>query len=371
MRSGELAPGFVHDRFSAFYPLAAASPVIQRLELERFGLRWCRAPLPLAHPTPEGGCAVLSTDVDETAASLDDYSPGDGDAWRALYARWQRVGRHVIDALFTPFPPVRAGARLGLALGPTGLGPFARFSMVPVRTLADETFRGPGGGLLLAGNAMHADFAPESTLSGFFGWMLASLGQEHGFPVPEGGSGKLTEALVRRLESRGGRVVCDTPVTGIEVRGRRAVAVRTADGDEIGVTRAVLADVGAPALYGKLVRPEHLPARILDGMQRFQYDHGTFKVDWALDGPVPWTAPAARRAGTVHLADSMDHLSEVAMHLATDRIPARPFCLVGQMTTTDPTRSPAGTETLWAYTHVPRHVRGRRRWRPHRQVGRA
>ena len=138
---------------------------------------------------------------------------------------------------------------------------------------------------------MHADFAPESTLSGFFGWMLASLGQEHGFPVPEGGSGKLTEALVRRLESRGGRVVCDTPVTGIEVRGRRAVAVRTADGDEIGVTRAVLADVGAPALYGELVRPEHLPARILDGMQRFQYDHGTFKVDWALDGPVPWTAP--------------------------------------------------------------------------------
>jgi phytoene dehydrogenase-like protein len=358
VRSAELAPGFVHDRFSAFYPLAAASPVIRGLELERFGLHWRRAPLALAHPTPDGGCAVLSTDVDETAASLDDVSPGDGDAWRALYARWQRTGRHVVDALLAPFPPVRAGIRLGLALGPTGVGPFARFSLVPVRSLAAELFRGEGGGLLLAGNAMHADFAPESTLSGFFGWMLASLGQEHGFPVPEGGSGKLTEALVRRLESRGGRVVCDTTVTGIEVRGGRAVAVRTAGGDEIGVTRAVLADVGAPALYGGLVRPEHLPARVLDGMQRFEYDHGTFKVDWALDGPVPWSAPAARRAGTVHVADSMDHLSEVAMQLATGRIPGRPFLLVGQMTTTDPTRSPAGTETLWAYTHVPRHPRG-------------
>ena len=189
--------------------------------------------------------------------------------------------------------------------------------------------------------------------------MLASLGQEHGFPVPEGGSGKLTEALVRRLESRGGAVVCDTPVTGIEVRGRRAVAVRTAGGDEIGRDAARCSPTWVrPRSTAGSCAPSTCPARILEGMKQFQYDHGTFKVDWALDGPVPWTAPAARRAGTVHLADSMDHLSEVAMQLATDRIPARPFCLVGQMTTTDPTRSPPGTETLWAYTHVPRDVRG-------------
>jgi phytoene dehydrogenase-like protein len=115
----------------------------------------------------------------------------------------------------------------------------------------------------------------------------------------------------------------------------------------------VLADVGAPALYGSLVREEHLPSRILDGMARFAYDYATVKIDWALDGPVPWVAEPARRAGTVHLGDSLDHLSDVATELATGRIPARPFVLIGQMTTSDPTRSPSGTESLWGYTHVP------------------
>src|SRR5712692_9657355 len=113
VRSGELTePGFTHDRFSAFYPLAAASPVIRGLHLEDFGLRWRHAPLALAHPTPDGECAVLSTDLDETAASLDNYAPGDGGAMRELYALWQRVSRHLLDALLTPFPPVRASVFL-------------------------------------------------------------------------------------------------------------------------------------------------------------------------------------------------------------------------------------------------------------------
>jgi phytoene dehydrogenase-like protein len=359
VRSGELTkPGFTHDRFSAFYPLAVASPVMRGLHLEDFGLRWRRAPVALAHPTPDGECAVLSTDIDETAASLDNYAPGDGDAWRELYARWQRVGHHLVDALLTPFPPVRAGGRLAAALGPREWARFLRFSLLPVRTMVDETFAGAGGGLLLAGNTLHTDLGPEMTLGGFFGWVLASLGQEHGFPVPEGGAGRLTDALVRRLEARGGRVVCSTAVTGIKVRGRRAVAVRTEDGDEIGVRRAVLADVGAPALYGGLVGAEHLPARVLDGMRRFTYDHATVKIDWALDSPVPWSADAVGRAGTVHLGESLDHLTEVSAQLATGHIPARPFVLIGQMTTSDPTRSPPGTEVLWGYTHVPHRTRG-------------
>ena len=359
VRSGELTePGFIHDRFSAFYPLAAASPVIRGLGLEEFGLRWRRAPLALANPTSDSGCAVLSTDVDETAASLDNYAPGDGAAWRELYARWQRVGRHLVDALLTPFPPVLAGARLAAALGPREWARFARFVLLPVRAMANETFSGEGGALLLAGNTLHTDLGPEQTLGGLFGWVLASLGQEHGFPVPEGGAGRLTDALVRRLEARGGQVICSTAVTSVEVRGRRAVAVRTEHGDEIGVGRAVLADVGAPALYGSLVRAEHLPARVVDGMRGFTYDQATVKIDWALDGPVPWSAEPARRAGTVHLGDSLDHLSEVSAQLATGRIPDRPFVLIGQMTTSDPTRSPAGTESLWGYTHVPHRARG-------------
>ena len=358
VRSGVLTEGYTYDQFSAFYPLAAASPVIRGLQLEDFGLRWRHAPLALAHPTPDGGCAVLSTDVDETAASLDNYAPGDGAAWRELYARWQRAGRHLVDALLTPFPPVKAGGRLAAALGPREWAPFARLALMPVRSLAAETFMGEGGGLLLAGNTLHTDLGPEMALGAFFGWVLASLGQEHGFPVPEGGAGRLTDALVRRLEARGGHVRCSTAVTAIEVRGRRAVAVRTDAGDEIAVHRAVLADVGAPALYGSLVRAEHLPPRVLNGMRGFAYDHATVKIDWALDGPVPWTAEPARRAGTVHLGDSLAHLTDVSAQLATGHIPARPFVLIGQMTTSDPTRSPAGTESVWGYTHVPHRPLG-------------
>ncbi|MDP8938599.1 MAG: NAD(P)/FAD-dependent oxidoreductase [Actinomycetota bacterium] len=358
VRSGELTvPGFRHDLFSAFYPFAAASPVIRPLGLEEHGLRWRRAPLVLAHPTPDGRCMSLSTDIGETAVSLDTYAPGDGDAWRRLFGRWEHVGDRLLEALCTPFPPMVAGARLAAALGPAELVRFARFMVLPVRRMAEEEFAGEGAALLLAGNAMHADLAPESTPSGMYGWLLACLGQQYGFPVPEGGAGQLVDAMVKRLEARGGTVTCGTAVSEVVVRGRRAVAVRTASGDVMDAGRAVLADVGAPALYLDLVGPDHLPAALVDDLRRFQYDAGTVKVDWALDGPVPWLAEAARRAGTVHVSDSLDELSQWACHLATGTIPDRPFLLFGQQSLADPTRSPAGTETAWAYTHVPRHTR--------------
>src|SRR5262245_16212720 len=140
VRSAELTkPGFVHDRFSAFYPLAAASPAMQRLELESYGLRWARAPLVVAHPTAGDSSAVLSTDLEETVASLDSFAPGDGDGWRGLYERWQRVGTDVIDALLSPFPPIKATAKLAARLGPRGLVEFGRFGILPVRRLAEES----------------------------------------------------------------------------------------------------------------------------------------------------------------------------------------------------------------------------------------
>lgn len=358
VRSGELTvPGFRHDLFSAFYPFAAASPVIGSLGLEAHGLQWRRAPLVLAHPTPDGRCMALSTDIDQTAASLDTYAPGDGDAWRRVYGRWEHIGGRLLDALFTPLPPVMAGARLAAALGPAELVRFARFMVLPVRRMAEEEFAGEGAALLLAGNAMHADLPPEAAPSGTYGWLLACLGQQHGFPVPEGGAGQLVAAMVRRLERRGGTVTCGTPVSRVVVRGGRAVAVRTSHGDEIDAGRAVIADVGAPALYLELVGAEHLPARVVDDLRRFQYDASTVKVDWALDAPVPWLAEPARRAGTVHVSDSLDELSQWACHLATGTIPDRPFLLFGQQSLADPGRSPPGTETAWAYTHVPRRTR--------------
>ncbi|HEX5586991.1 MAG TPA: NAD(P)/FAD-dependent oxidoreductase [Acidimicrobiia bacterium] len=359
VRSAELThPGFVHDVFSAFYPLGVASPVMQALDLESYGLRWRRAPLVLAHPTADERCAVLSTTVGETADSLDEYAAGDGDAWRAVYAEYERIADPLLGAMTSPMPPVRAATRLALTLGPTGLLDFARTSVLSLRRLAHERFGGEGAALLLAGNALHSDLGIDSAPSGFLGWVLTCLGQQHGFPVPEGGAGRLTDALVRRLEARGGTVTCNAPVVDVVVRNRRAVAVTTADGTTVDAPRGVVADIGAPALYRHLVGEEHLSSSFLRALDRFQYDHGTFKIDWALSGPIPWRADAARRAGTVHVCTSIDDTTRYGAQLADDHIPARPFVLVGQMNKADPTRSPAGTETVWAYTHVPREPRG-------------
>jgi phytoene dehydrogenase-like protein len=354
VRSAEVtAPGFVNDLFSAFYPLAAASPTITGLDLGRHGLRWVRSADVLANPTPDGPTLVLSTDLDRTAASLDRFARGDGDAWRRLYDRWVRISGPATDALFTPFPPVVPGARLAGRLGAHGLLDLARTAVMPVRRLSEETFRGAGGGLLLAGSALHTDLTPENAGSGLFGWLLASLGQQLGFPVPEGGAGRLTDALVARLRSLGGAVVTGCRVDGIVVEQGRAVAVRSAGGPEVRARRAVLADVGAPQLYLSLLQRHLVPHRVLRDIDRFQYDAGTVKVDWALSAPIPWVDPQVNRAGTVHVVDSIDQLSRYAYELATSQVPSEPFVLLGQMTTADPTRSPAGTEAAWGYTHVP------------------
>ncbi|WP_141208482.1 phytoene desaturase family protein [Streptomyces griseorubiginosus] len=349
-------PAFVNDLFSSFYPLAAASPVLASLRLHEHGLRWSHARSVLAHPLTDGSCAVLDRDLDTTAASLDAFAPGDGDGWRRLHDVWQRLRPDLLDALFTPFPPVRAAGRLAWRLRAAGGLRMARTLVLPVRRMGEEEFRGQGGRLLLAGNALHADLAPESAGSGGFGWLMAMLGQTYGFPVPVGGSGALTEALTRRLETLDGRVRCGQRVAEVVVRGGRAVGVRTAAGEAVPARRAVLADVSVPALYGGLVDPEHLPAQLLDDLRRFQWDFATFKVDWALDGPVPWQAEAASRAGTVHLADGVDELTRFAAQIAMRQVPDRPFLLFGQMTTADATRSPQGTESAWAYTHIPHEI---------------
>ncbi|MEU1487168.1 NAD(P)/FAD-dependent oxidoreductase [Streptomyces sp. NPDC005752] len=351
-------PDFVSDLFSSFYPLAAASPVLAGLNLEREGLAWSHAPKVLAHPLLDGRCAVLSREPDETAASLEAFAPGDGAAWMELREVWEALRPDIIDALFTPFPPLRAGARLALRLRAAGGLRLARTMVLPVRRLGEEEFRGEGGRLLLAGNALHADLSPESAGSGGFGWLMSMLGQTYGFPVPTGGSGALTRALIRRLARRGGTLRCGEKVTEVVVRGGRAVGVRTESGDEVPARRAVLADVSAPDLFGSLVAENHLPGRLLGDLQRFQWDFATFKVDWALSGPVPWTCGEAAQAGTVHLAEGVDGLTRFAAQIAMGRVPDQPFALFGQMTTADPSRSPRGTESAWAYTHVPHRVRG-------------
>jgi phytoene dehydrogenase-like protein len=358
VRSEELIePGFVNDVFSAFYPLAAASPVVQRLELERYGLVWKRAPIALAHPASDGTCPVLSMDLDETAASLDALHPGDGDAWRTLYARWNRLRDGLLEGLFTPIPPIGATGKLLLGTRPEGPLRVARFALLPARRMATEEFGSEGARRLLGGSALHSDLAPDDTLSGFFGWILNSLGQDVGWPVPEGGAGRLVDALVARLRAKGGRIDCNVEVDKVVIRDRRAVGVR-ARGEEIAATRAVLADVDAPRLLLGLVGSEHLKPRVVDDLRRFTWDHATVKIDWTLNGPIPWTAGAAQRAGTVHVVESLDAMTECISDITRSLLPARPFMIVGQQSMTDPTRAPAGKETAWAYTHVPRDIRG-------------
>ena len=351
-------PEFSSDLFSSFYPLAAASPVLAGLHLERHGLHWSHAPRVLAHPLSDGRCAVLGRNLDDTAASLEAFADGDGEAWRDLHRIWERLRPDLLDALFTPFPPMRAGARLALRLRTAGGLRMARSMMLPVRRLGEEEFRGEGGRLLLAGNALHADLAPEAAGSGGFGWLMSMLGQTYGFPVPVGGSGALIQALVRRLRERGGVLRCGERVSRVVVRQGRAVGVRTAGGETVSAGRAVLANVSAPALYGQLVDSADLPPQVRADLRRFQWDFATFKVDWALGGTVPWQAPGAAGAGTVHLADGVDELTRFAAQIAMGQVPDRPFTLFGQMTTSDPSRSPEGTESAWGYTHVPHHIKG-------------
>ena len=359
VRTAELTePGFRHDVFSAFYPLAAASPALRALELERHGLVWKRGPLALAHPARDGTCAFVSGDREETAASLDAFAPGDGDAWLELYDVWERIGDALLDAIVTPFPPVRAGARIAVGLGRGERARFLRTMALPVRRFTEERFRGDGAARLLAGNALHTDLTPDVPVSGFFGWLLCCLAQSVGFPCPEGGAGELTRALVARLEARGGRVRCSAPVERVVVRGGRAVGVSVEGGEEVAARRAVLADVAAPALYLQLLPREQVPARVLDDIRRFQWDNATVKVDWALDRPIPWTAPDTARAGVVHVVDGLNELSVHASQLARRFIPASPFLVLGQYAAIDPTRAPAGNDVAWAYTHVPQDVRG-------------
>jgi phytoene dehydrogenase-like protein len=355
VRSAELAaPGFESDVCSSFHPLGFASRPLAALHLEEYGLRWTHAPRVLTHLLPDGRSVVLDRDVDATAASLDQFAPGDGERWRREYAQWLEVSDDLLDALMTPFPPVRRGLALAGRLRTSRLLRLVRRFLLPAHVLGEEVFSGEGGRALLAGLALHTDVSPADSGSAAYGWLLAMLGQQFGFPVPIGGAGRLVDALVNRLRARGGEIVTKAPVDRVVVGAGRALGVRTADGRYWRSRRAVLADVPAPTLFLDLVGADRLPARLVDDLRNFRWDDATLKVDWALSGPVPWRDEAARGAGTVHLSADVEGLIEFSADLTAGRVPERPFLLAGQMTTSDPIRSPAGTEAMWAYTHLPR-----------------
>ena len=349
----DVHPDYVHDTFSSFYPLSAVSPVVRAMRLEEHGLQWSHAPAVVGTPFADGAWGLLHRDRDETAAGLDALAPGDGDAWLRTCETWDRIGDSLVGALLSPMPPVRHGLGAAVRLPRVGGLGFVRSALTPARTFADELFTGQAAKMLVVGNAGHADIPMDAPGSGLFGWLLCMLGQTVGFPVPVGGAGALSAAMESRFRSLGGEVRTGTRVTRVRVRDGRARAVVTEHGDEVKVGRAVLADVSAPALYGGLVDWADLPAKLQARMSRFEWDPGTVKVDWALDGPVPWSTPPDAAPGTVHVAETVEEVALAGAQINAGAVPADPFLLVGQMAAADPTRAPAGHESLWAYTHVP------------------
>ena len=224
----EVHPDFVSDTFSAFYPMGYASPVLQGLGLEAYGLAWAHAPAVLGHPRRDGTWAMLHRDRDLTAGWMEAAHPGDGEAWLGWCRRWDAIGRQVVDALTSPMPPMRAGLQAAARLPRVGGLSFVRSMLTPAVDLFDE-FGGDAARLLLAGNACHADIPLDAAGSGFIGLLLCMLGQTVGYPAPVGGAGALSEALRRRFEAHGGRLVCGASATKITISGGRAVAVECLD----------------------------------------------------------------------------------------------------------------------------------------------
>jgi phytoene dehydrogenase-like protein len=356
VKSAELTPGYLSDLYSAFYPLSVTSPALEELHLEDHGLRWTHAPAVVGHArsATDEDAPLIYRDIDHTAAELDRHHPGDGGRWRALFDQWQRIKGPLLSTLFSPFPPVRGPTRLLRTLGTAGALELAHLMLLPAGVMAQQLFEGEAARLLLLGNAMHADVPIDAPGSGVMGYLLIMMAQDGGFPVPVGGAGQLTAALAHRAAFAGAQIDCQRRVRGIDVKGGRAVAVRTAGGDTVQVRRAVIADTSAPQLYQSLLPADALPGSLLRNLEHFVWDTPVLKVNYALNSTIPWRSASLNGAGTVHLGADQHGLIRWMADLNTATLPDRPFMLFGQMTTADPSRSPAGTESAWAYTHLPR-----------------
>lgn len=349
--------GWVMDEYSACHPLAAASPVLRGLDLSAYGLRWAQADVQVAHVASGDltTAPAVFRDPERTAASLAADHPQDGWTYLRLVEHYQSIKGPFLDALLTRWPPIVPAARLAASVG-MGLPDLARFLLLPVTRMGEELFRGDGGRLLLAGNAMHADVPPTASVSGVFGWLMTMLAQDPGFVAPVGGAQFLADALRRRAEAAGARIETSQPVGRIVVRGGAAYGVQTVGGRRVRARRAVIADTSAPDLYQRLLPASAIPPGLRDRLDRFQWDLPTVKLNYRLTGAMPWIADQARGAAVVHAGADVTGLLRWFSDLETDTVPRHPFALVGQMSSIDATRSPVGTETLWVYSHLPRRV---------------
>jgi phytoene dehydrogenase-like protein len=351
---GDTLSGYVHDTCSAFYPLTRASPALRDIPLERHGVEWVDPPTPMAHPFADGSAIALHRDVDATAASLDATAPGSGAAWRALVERLCAQRELLFRAALSRFPPLVPAAGLALRLRRDAVE-LARHAVGSAAATGLDVLGDRRAAAWFAGSVAHSDLSPGAALGGSFALGLVLLGHLVGWPYPRGGAGRLTDALVAHLRELGGEVRCGARVTEIELAGGRATGVRIA-GDGAEAERvpadAVVATVSAGVL-ARLLPDGALPGRLERRLRRWRYGLGTFKLDLALAGPVPWTASEARAAGVVHVAGELESLFHAAHEAAAGEVPREPSLVVGQHTLYDPSRAPEGGHTLYVYTHVP------------------
>jgi phytoene dehydrogenase-like protein len=323
-RTEELTlPGFQHDVCSAVHPLAVASPFFLRTDLAALGVTLRFPKVAFAHPLDGGRAGAVAGSVEETAGGL---GP-DGAAYRRLLSPLVRDAGLIVPDILAPLRSVPAHP---LAMARFGLDGLLPASLLARRFCTEEARA------LLAGVAAHSMLPLTAPLTGAFGLLLTMMAHSVGWPVVEGGSARIVDALVGELSSLGGRVE-----TG------RWVATL----DSLPPARAVLLDVTPRQLTA--LAGSGLPGRRRKALDRFRYGPGVCKVDWALSGPVPWQAPACQEAGTVHLGGTLAEVARSEAEVAAGRHPEFPYCLVAQPGVVDPTRAPAGRHTLWAYCHVP------------------
>ncbi|MDQ4042819.1 MAG: NAD(P)/FAD-dependent oxidoreductase, partial [Actinomycetota bacterium] len=323
-RSAELTlPGFVHDIGSAIHPLGYASPFFSTLPLEEHGLEWVHPLAPLAHPFDDGSAAVLERSVEETGRTL---GP-DAGAYRELMEPIARDFDRLVGSLLGP---------PRLPRHPLALAGFGLRALRSARGLAEGLFRGEKAKGLFAGNAAHSFLPMEQAPSASFGLVLSAVGHAAGWPFPKGGSQKIADALVSYLRSMGGEVHTGVCVGSVE---------------EVPRTRAVLFDVTPRQLLK--IAGKHFTGRYQRALERYRYGPGVFKVDLALDGPIPWRVEECLRAGTVHIGGTLDEISAGEAAVSRGEHPERPFVLLAQQSLFDASRAPEGKHTVWAYCHVP------------------
>ncbi len=321
MRTEELTlPGFRHDVGATVLPLALASRAFREIELE---VEWAHPPVPAAHPLDGAEAALVYRDVDRTASGFG----RDGRAWRALIGATARAGYPLVDTLMSP---------LGLPRAPFAAARYGSSGVLPATALARAAFRTDGARAAFAGMSAHSMLSLRQPITAGYGMLLAALAHSVGWPVVRGGSQGLADALAARLLRLGG-----------EIR----TGMRVGDLDEVPQARSVLLDLTPRQVLE--IAGDRLPRRYRRRLSRYRYGPGVFKIDWALDAPVPWRDPRVGDAGTVHLGGSLDEVAAGERAVANGEHPARPFVLCVQPTAADPSRAPQGKHVLWAYCHVP------------------